>query len=123
MAEKRVLGYEKEIGMWNSVFQSSCAVRPVLVLLDRERQGKAVWGLLGGAVAYTRNLWLYVRPGSSKRQAFLEKEFVVFDYVPVWGSAKFLIVSTFSTTVDGIFAKYILPYRSYSKAYFSVFIK
>ena len=49
---------------------------------------------------------------------FLGKEFVVFDYVPVWGSGKFLIASTFSTTVDGIFAKCILPYRSYSKAYF-----
>lgn len=73
MAEKRVLGYEKEIGMWNSVFRSSCAVRPVLVLLDRERQSKAVLGLSGDAVAYTRNLWLYMRPGSSKQQAFLEK--------------------------------------------------
>ena len=64
-----------------------------------------------------------MRPGSSRQQAFLGKEFVVFDYVPVWGSGKFLIASPFSTTVDGILAKYILPYRSYSKAYFSVFVR
>lgn len=40
-------GYEKEIGMWKSEFQSSYAVTPVLVLLERERQGKEVLGLSG----------------------------------------------------------------------------
>lgn len=62
-------------------------------------------------------------PGSSNDRLSWEKNLLYLIYVPVWGSGKFLIASPFSTAVDGILAKYILPYRSYSRAYFSVFVR